>query len=180
MAFLAPSDDLLDILDLIGDTKREGDDVYHCSMDDFGTCEQDGIRGFAGYVAEKDCWNNFNTRWQEVLDERGLEYLHTAKYLNKFPLFGDQPLSDEDTYRILEPFLKVVRGEILERGGFGIIVFTECAGYDALKNAEKIWIRPPARNSFEMFIGYACKIVSPVLGRHNPIAFQIDETDRRA
>jgi hypothetical protein len=47
----------------------------------------------------------------------------------------------------------------------------------ALSNEEKMWIRPPARNSLEMLIGAVCKLVSPVLGRHNPIAFQIDETD---
>jgi hypothetical protein len=172
------SDGLMDMLDLIRDGEKVGEStVFHCSMDDFGTCEQDGIRGFAGYVASKECWDNFNTSWQAALDFLGLESLHTARYLHDFPLIGNQPLSDEDVYRILEPFLRVVRGEILERGGFGLIVLTECAGYDSLRNEEKAWIRPPARNSLEMLIGAVCKQVSPVLGRHNPIAFQIDETD---
>jgi hypothetical protein len=151
--------------------------VFHCSMDDFGTCESDGVRGFAGYVATKECWDRFNSSWQAALDYVGIESLHTARYLHNFPLIGEQSLSDGDVYRILEPFLRVVRGEILERGGFGVIVLTECAGYESLSNKEKAWIRPPDRNSFEMFIGLVCKQISPVLGRHNPIAFQIDETD---
>ena len=172
------SSDLIGMMNLIRDGEKQGEStVFHCSMDDFGTCENDGIRGFAGYVAQKDCWVRFNFRWQEVLDSLGLAYLHTARYLNEFPLLGDKPKTDEDDYRILEPFLQVVRGEILERGGFGVIVLTECAAYESFTNEEKIWIRPPARNSFEMFIGAVCKQVSPVLGRHNPIAFQIDETD---
>lgn len=166
------------MLDLIRDGEKIGDSiVFHCSMDDFGTCKQDGVRGFAGYVASKQCWDNFNTSWQAALDYKGIESLHTARHLHDFPLISDKPLSDEDVYRILEPFLKVVRGEILERGGFGVIVLTECAGYDSLSNEEKMWIRPPARNSLEMLIGAVCKQVSPALGRHNPIAFQIDETD---
>jgi hypothetical protein len=166
------------MLDLIRDGKRHGErTVFHCSMDDFGTCENDGVRGFAGYVASKDCWDRFNSRWDEVLNALGLEFLHTARYLNQFALIGDKPKSDEDDYRILEPFLRVIRGEILEREGFGVIVLTECSGYESLSNEEKIWIRRPARNSLEMLIGAVCKQVSPVLGRHNPIAFQIDETD---
>jgi hypothetical protein len=168
----------MEMMSLIRDGEKQGDStVFHCSMDDFGTCENDGIRGFAGYVATDDCWRQFNRRWDEVLNALGLESLHTARHLHDFPLIGDQLLSDEDVYRILEPFLRVVRGEILERGGFGVIVLTECAGYESLSNEEKIWIRPPARNSLEMLIGAVCKQVSPVLGRHNPIAFQIDETD---
>jgi hypothetical protein len=172
------SNDLMGMLDLIRDGEKQGEStVFHCSMDDFGTCENDGIRGFAGYVATKECWDRFNISWQAALDYLGCESLHTARYLNAFPLFGDQPKSDADDYRILEPFLRVVRGEILERGGFGVIFLTECAGYESLGKEEKIWVRPPARNSFEMFIGAVCKQVSPALGRHNPIAFQIDETD---
>src|ERR1700683_146854 len=172
------TDDLMGMLDLIRDGEKRGEStVFHCSMDDFGTCAQDDIRGFAGYVANDECWRKFNNGWQQVLDSLGLEFLHTAQYLHDFPLIGPQPLSDEDVYRILEPFLRVARGEILERGGFGVIVLTECSGYESLSNEEKIWIRPPARNSLEMLIGAVCKQVSPVLGRHNPIAFQIDETD---
>jgi hypothetical protein len=172
------SDDLMDMLELIRDGGKVGESlVFHCSMDDFGTCENDGVRGFAGYVASKECWDRFNSRWDEALNVYGQEYLHTARFLNQFPLIGDKPKSDEDDYRILEPFLQVVRGEILQRGGFGVIVITECSGYESLSNKEKIWIRPPARHSLEMLIGAVCQKVSPVLGRHNPIAFQIDETD---
>lgn len=151
--------------------------VFHCSMDDFGTCENDGVRGFAGYVASKECWDNFNAAWDAPLNYVGSESLHTARYLNDFPLIGDKPKSDEDVYRILEPFLNVVRREILWRGGFGVIVLTECLGYEPLSNKEKIWLHPPERHSLEMLIGAVCQKVSPVLGRHNPIAFQIDETD---
>ena len=166
------------MLDSMSDRGKQGEStVFHCSLDDFGTCGNDGVRGFAGYVASKECWDRFNFCWDEVLNYLGIEYLHTAHYLNQFPLIGDKPKSDEDDYRILEPFLRVVRGEILERGGFGVIVLTECAGYESLSNEEKMWIRPPARNSLEMLIGAVCNQVSPVLGRHNPIAFQIDETD---
>ena len=166
------------MLGLIKEGEKVGESaVFHCSMDDFGTCENDGVRGFAGYVATDECWKGFNASWQAVLDYLGLESLHTARYLNQFPLIGDKPKSEEDDYRILELFLQAVRGEILERGRFGVIVLTECSGYESLNNEEKIWIRPPARHSLEMLIGTVCKQVSPVLGRHNPIAFQIDETD---
>src|ERR1700733_12022353 len=104
-------------------------------MDDFGTCEQDGIRGVAGYVADDQCWRDFNAGWKSVLDQLGLESLHTAQYINNLHLIGDKPLSDDDVYRILEPFLRVVRGQIIERGVFGVIVITECAGFDALSKA---------------------------------------------
>jgi hypothetical protein len=36
------------MLDLMRDGEKIGDSaVFHCSMDDFGTCENDGVRGFA-------------------------------------------------------------------------------------------------------------------------------------
>ena len=159
------SDDLMGMLDSMSDRGRQGDNtVLHCSMDDFGTCENDGVRGFAGYVASKDCWDRFNFSWDAALNLVGLESLHTARYLNDFPLIGDKPKSDEDVFRILEPFLRVVRGELLERGGLGVIVLTDCDAYEGLSREEKLWIRSPVRNSFEMFIGGVCKQVSPVLG----------------
>jgi hypothetical protein len=104
------------------------------------------------------------------------EYLHTADYLSNFPFIGGRK-DDNDDYLALKPFLAVVRGQILHAGGFGIIVVTECAGYNALSKEEKKWIPRPFRHSFEMLIGAACLEVSPSLGSHNPIAFEVDYTD---
>jgi hypothetical protein len=171
------------MLDSMGDRMSpEGGPVFHCTMDDFGTCDKDGVRGFAGYVASKECWDNFNFHWDLVLKQFDLEYLHTAEFLKRMSsgLIGTdaKPRDDEDDYNILRPFLKVVREEIFNPGGFGVIVVTECAAYDALTDQEKLWVRPPGRNSFEMLIAGVCQRLSPQLGRHNPIAFQVDESDK--
>lgn len=166
----------MDVLGLIA--MPSGDQrVYHATFDDFGTRKLDGIRGFAGYVATDQQWRDFNSHWQAVLDEKQIGFLHTAEYLNSFPLIGNLPKTDEDDYLILSPFINAVRTHIINPGGFGIIIVTECAGYDAMSKSERAWVREPFLNSFEGFIGVTCLQVSPSLGRHNPIAFQVDESD---
>lgn len=167
----------MDVLGLMA-LPSDGDKcMYHATFDDFGTCELDGIRGFAGYVATDQQWRDFNRHWDGALAEIQMDFLHTAEYLNTFTLIGDKPKTDEDDYLILSPFINVVRTHIINPGGFGVIIVTECAGYDALSKGEKAYIRKPLINSFESFIGIICSQVSPSLGRHNPIAFQVDETD---
>lgn len=133
---------LLGFLDSMRDLEA-GTAVFHCTLDDIGNCQADGIRGCVGYTATKKQWDNFNPHWDHVLGSYGLEYLHTSKFLAKAELIGP-PKTDEDDFRILEPFIVAVREELLRppEAGFGVIVITDCAGYDALSEDEKKWVRP--------------------------------------
>jgi hypothetical protein len=111
------------------------------------------------------------------LDNFGLDHLHTTKFLHSTNII-EKVRTDEDDYKILAPFIRVVQQQLLDPAeGFAVTVLTDCEAYNQLTNEEKRVIRPPLRHSFEIMIGSVCKIVSPVLSRANPIAFEVDETD---
>jgi hypothetical protein len=174
---LSFSSDLMGMLDSMDDKMSpEGRLVFHCTLDDIGTCEADGVRGCVGYVGQKAQWDRFNSQWDTVLNGFGLDYLHTSKFLHDTNLIGPSK-NEGDDLLILEPFINVARRHLLDQNGFGIVVITDCAGYKALTDTEKKVIRPPLRHSFEILIGAACREISPDLSRANPIAFEVDETD---
>jgi hypothetical protein len=152
--------------------------MFHATYDDVGNCNTDGMRSVVGYVATKAQWDYFNGRWQRVLDDLKLDFLHTAKYLNSFPLVGGSGITDDDVYRILEPFIQVVRDVILQdRESFAVAVLTQCAAYEQLTDREKKVIRPPDLNSFELAVGLSCFELKNKLSLSNPIAVQLDESD---
>ncbi|MGB7133936.1 MAG: hypothetical protein WBD46_01520, partial [Acidobacteriaceae bacterium] len=83
--------------------------VFHCTLDDIGTCEADGIRGCVGYVADKKQWDRFNYKWDVALSGYGLNYLHTSHFLHRVDRVGEPSRSDLEDFQMLEPFLNVVR-----------------------------------------------------------------------
>jgi hypothetical protein len=157
---------------------RPGEIVQiHATLDDVGTCGKDGICAVAGYVAYKEAWNSFNWRWMMTLEQLGLPYLHTAKYLNEFPLVGRSgPLGDEDICMILAPFIGAVKDTLLAKDGFPVCIITECAAYDQLTAEQKKYIRPPGEHSFEMAVGLACFCLKNAMNISDRIAVQMDES----
>lgn len=149
----------------------------HATLDDVGTCGKDGMCAAAGYVAYSSAWKDFNWRWMMTLGQLGLSHLHTARYLNEFPLVGRSgPLGDEDICMILAPFIGAVKDSLLANGAFPICVITECAAYDALTPQQKKYIRPPEEHSFECAVGLACFCLNNQLNISDRIAIQMDES----
>lgn len=156
--------------------------MIHATFDDVGKRHEDGMCAVVGWVAYREQWNTFNWQWMKVLEQHGLGYLHTAEFLNKFPVIGDAPLSDDEVYRILQPFTDVIHGNITVSGnrGFGVCVITECAAYDALDADEKRVIKKPELHSFEMAVGLAFRYIRDELHGNNLMALQFDESEDAA
>jgi hypothetical protein len=153
-----------------------GDGMFHATLDDVGTCENDGMAAVVGYVASSDAWRRFNWRWLISLEQMKLPYLHTAKYLNSFPLVGGNGLTEEDVYTILSPFINIVHAELIERGAVGVCVITECGAYEQLTEIEKKFIREPEVHSFEIAVSQAAMNVRHALNLDNYLAIQVDES----
>ncbi len=88
----------------------------HATLDDVGTCGNDGMSAVVGYVAYREAWNKFNWRWMMTLQQLNMPYLHTAKKLNEFPLVGGSGITDDDICLILAPFIEAVKGTLLAEG----------------------------------------------------------------
>jgi hypothetical protein len=181
---LPPTDSLRKRLDrsldfsngLLGMFDDCGDGMFHATLDDVGTCESDGMAAVVGYVASSDAWRKFNWRWMISLEQMKLPYLHTAKYLNNFPLVGGNGLTEEDVYTILSPFINIVHAELVEHGAIGICVITECDAYQKLTPLEKKFIREPDTHSFEMAVAQAAMNIRHALNIDNYLAVQMDES----
>lgn len=162
---------LLDMLDGYSE-----DPLIHATLDDVGTCGNDGMCAVVGYVAYKPCWDMFNSAWKRVREGMGLEYLHTSEYLYKYLRVGDHSPTDDEVYKCLEPFITVIHNQLIRPGaGFGVSVITRCDAYEQLTADERRYIRPPDMHSFEMAVGLACKQVKYELSDENTIAVQMDE-----
>jgi hypothetical protein len=147
----------------------------HATLDDVGNCKKDGISAVVGYVAYREAWNKFNWRWMMTLEQLKRPFLHTAEYLNQFPL-ADGRITGEDICLILAPFIEAVKGTLLAEGAVPICVITECAAYDQLTAQEKKYIRPPEENSFEIAVAVACRVLRNPLNISDSIAIQMDES----
>lgn len=138
--------------------------MIHASFDDFGKCRQDRIAAVAGYVAYKEQWERFNWDWGEALKQCGIQFLHTAEYLQTIPIIGTGGHNDDTVRALLKPFTEVVKKNITRNGtGVGVCVITDCDAYEsALTKEEKEFIRKPDLHSFEM----ALALVLKHTGRH--------------
>ncbi len=163
------------LMDMMGGAASQMVQI-HASLDDVGTCGKDGMCCVAGYVAYKGAWDKFNWRWMMTLQQLNLPFLHTAKYLNEFPLVNRSgPLTDDDICVILAPFIEAVKGTLLQDGGFPICVITECDAYENLTPEQKKYIRPPEEHSFEMAVGLTCFCLQNALNLSDRVAVQMDE-----
>jgi hypothetical protein len=166
------------ILDMLGGASSKGVPVIqiHSTLDDVGTCGNDGMSAVVGYVAYSDAWKRFNGRWLFTLAQLQRDYLHTAKYLNEFPLIGGNGITDEDIWSILAPFIETVKGTLLTEGGIPICVITDCDAYDQLSANEKKFIRPPEENSFERAIKLSCEALNHKFNISDAVSIQMDES----
>lgn len=147
----------------------------HASLDDVGN-QKDGIAAVAGYVAYREVWPEFNGRWLMSLQQLGMPYLHTAKKLNEFPLFGGSGITDDDICLILAPFIEAVKASLLGKGAIPICVVTDRAAYEQLTTKDGKYIRPPEENSFEIAMAIASRALRNPLNIGDSIAVQMDES----
>jgi hypothetical protein len=147
----------------------------HATLDDVGTCGKDGMRAVAGYVAYSEDWRAFNGRWIFTLAQLKMEQLHTAHYLNEFPLVGGN-LDDDAVCLILAPFIETVKQTLLARGAVPICVATDCDAYDRLSPKEKKFIRPPLEHSFEVSVLHSIRALGSKLQISDAVSIQMDES----
>jgi len=166
------------ILDMLGGTSSKGVLVIqiHSTLDDVGTCGNDGMSAVVGYVAYSEAWKKFNGRWLFTLAQLHRDYLHTAKYLSEFPLVGGRGMTDDDICLILAPFIEAVKGALLAEGGIPVCVITDCDAYDQLSANEKKFIRPPEENSFEWAIKLSCEALEHKFNLSDAVSIQMDES----
>jgi|HubBroStandDraft_1064217.scaffolds.fasta_scaffold139022_1 hypothetical protein len=151
--------------------------MIHVTLDDVGNCGKDGMAAVVGYVAYKEQWEAFNWAWKKTLADFGLEYLHTSNYIYRYPRVGDHPPTDEELFKILDPWIDIVYLYLLKPGtGLGICVIVPCADYEQLTAKEKQFVREPALTAFELAVGFACWHVKGDLSALNGMAVQMDET----
>ncbi len=151
--------------------------LIHATLDDVGTCGNDGMCAVVGYVAYRPQWESFNFAWRQTLRELGLSYLHASEYIYRYLRVGDHPPTDGEIYKCLTPFINIVNLNLTQpRRGFGMVVVTRCSAYEQLTTDEKKYVRPPELNSFELAIGLACLRVKDELSEENTIAVQMDES----
>jgi hypothetical protein len=148
----------------------------HSTLDDVGNCGKDGMSAVVGYVAYRDAWNKFNWRWLITLEQLKRPYLHTAHYLNEFPLLGGKGIDDEAICLILAPFIEAVKATLLAEGAIPVCVITDCDAYDQLTAKEKKFVRPPEENSFEMAIRLSCEALGHKFNISDAVAIQMDES----
>jgi hypothetical protein len=148
----------------------------HATLDDVGTCANDGMCAVVGYVAYSEDWKKFNWRWQMTLEQLGMkEGLHTAKYLNNFPLVGGN-ITDEDVCLILAPFVEAVKGTLLAAGAVPICVITDCDAYEQLNAKQKKFVRPPSEHSFEVAVLHSIRALRNPLNIDDAVSVQMDES----
>lgn len=157
----------------------EGVPLIHATLDDVGTCGNDGMCAVVGYVAYKPNWDTFNWAWKRTLKELGIDYLHTSDFLYKYLRVGDHSPTDDEIYRCLSPFIRTVLDRILSpKGtGFGVCVVTRCDAYSQLTDDEKRYVREPQVNSFEVAVGLSGAKVQAELCEENTMAVQMDESN---
>jgi hypothetical protein len=144
-------------------------------LDDVGTCGKDGMSAVVGYVAFSEDWRKFNSRWLLTLAQLQMKYLHTAKYLNEFPVVGGK-LDDEVICLILAPFIEAVKHTLLEGGAIPICVITDCDAYEKLSEKEKKFVRPPEENSFEIALLHSRHSLKSDMLIEDAISVQMDES----
>jgi hypothetical protein len=147
----------------------------HATLDDVGN-SKDGMSAVVGYAAYSEVWKKFNWRWLMTLQQLQMTYLHTAHYLNRFPLVGGEGMDDEAICLILAPFIEAVRGSLLSDGAIPVCVITDCDAYDELTANEKKFVRPPEENSFEMAVCLSCKGLQNKFNISDAISIQMDES----
>jgi len=172
---LEASDGLMQTLDQAAASRTT---QIYATLDDVGKREEDGMCAVVGYVATRESWFNFNRSWMSALAGYGLQYLHTADFLNKIPNVDGRKLSDRDVYGSLAPFISVVNSHITsdDDAGFGICVVTEYEAYDSLTDTEKTVIRKPEVHSFEMAVGITGINLKRFVASGGIMALQFDET----
>ena len=165
------------LLDMLDGASGRGIPVIqiHSTLDDVGTCGNDGMSAVVGYVAYREAWNKFNGRWLFTLAELKRPYLHTSHYLNEFPLVGGG-MTDDDVCLILAPFIGAVKGTLLIEGAVPICVITDCDAYDQLTAKEKKFVRPPEENSFEWAIRLSCGALGHQFNISDAVSIQMDES----
>src|SRR5271154_1879860 len=96
------SSSLMDILEGF----ESSDSMIHETLDDIGTCGQDGMSATVGYVAYRNNWDSFNWAWKRTLKAMSIESLHTSEFLYKYLRVGDHGPTDEEIYSCLAPFIQ--------------------------------------------------------------------------
>jgi len=147
----------------------------HATLDDVGTCGNDGICAVVGYVAYSEDWKKFNGRWLFTLAQLGMDQLHTAHYLKGFPLVGGK-LDDDSVCLILAPFIETVKQTLLASGAVPICVATDCEAYEQLTEKEKKFVRPPDEHSFEVAVLHSIHALGSPLQITEGISIQMDES----
>jgi len=151
--------------------------MIHATLDDVGTCGNDGMAAVVGYVAYKANWDLFNSIWKPRREALGLDYLHTSEFLRKYAWFGKVEPTDDDIYKCLKPFIDTVHMSLTQpERGFGVCVVTMCDAYNALSREEKKVVPEPELNSFELAIGLSALQVKNELTEENTLAVQMDES----
>jgi hypothetical protein len=176
--FAPPSSEFSDgIFDMLEGYPGRGKPVIqiHATLDDVGTCGNDGMCAVVGYVAYSEDWKAFNGRWLYTLAELKMEQLHTAHYLNQFPLVGGN-LDDDTVCLILAPFIETVKQTLLARGAVPICVATDCEAYEQLSQSEKKFIRPPDEHSFEVAVLHSIRAMGSSFQITDAISIQMDES----
>jgi hypothetical protein len=147
----------------------------HATLDDVGGCAKDGMSAVVGYVAYSEDWKSFNGRWLFTLAQLEMEQLHTAHYLNEFPLVGGR-LDDDAICLILAPFIEAVKSTLLARGAVPICVITDCDAYEQLTEKEKKFVRPPEENSFEAAVLHSIRALGSSFQISDAVSIQMDES----
>lgn len=166
------------IFDMLEGYPGRGNPVIqiHATLDDVGTCGNDGMSAVVGYVAYSEEWKRFNGRWLFTIAQLPpMKYLHTAKYLSEFPLVGGR-LDDEAICLILAPFIEAVKHTLLAGGAVPICVITDCDAYEQLTEREKLFVRPPEENSFEIALLHARHALKSDMLIEDAISVQMDES----
>jgi hypothetical protein len=166
-----------DIFDMLEGYPGRGRPVIqiHATLDDVGTCGNDGMCAVVGYVAYSEDWRKFSGRWLFTLAQLGMEQIHTARYLNEFPLVGGN-LDDDAVCLILAPFIETIKQTLLANGAVPICVATDCEAYEQLSEKEKKFVRPPDEHSFEVAVLHSIRALGSPLQITDAISIQMDES----
>lgn len=165
------SNGLLDMLD--GDPGSSMIQI-HATLDDVGSCGNDGMRAVVGYVAYSETWRKFNGRWLFTLPQLQKQSLHTARDLRAFPLIGG--MDDEAACLVLAPFIAAVKETLLGNGAVPICIVTDCEAYEQLDEKEKQFVRPPQEHSFEIAVMHSVRALMTPLQDEDAVSVQMDES----
>ncbi|MEQ1707844.1 MAG: DUF3800 domain-containing protein [Terricaulis sp.] len=92
----------------------------HAFFDDSGDFKSPGFSYLAGWVSDLDGWNGFSTRWQLLLREHGLPFLHTSDFLSGKGDHRGETRTYEERLRTLKPFIELIKGHVLCGYAIGI------------------------------------------------------------